>query len=367
MNKKMQTWLKLARQSARREGRLFPLDAGRPTIIKEYCVLDIETIEINPKKPDPETSRTGLIGLLVVKGSVEGKQNRYYAFRPNEAEKFLRRIAKSRGPIVGFNTLNFDYRVLSRLFKIDMLIQRTVDLFPVVTESAGEMISLDKLSRANFETGKLLKGGSVSKLLAEKRWDEVAAYNKTDCVLTGRLYELMISDGRYRTSEKGNYSVDLRSHVVRAFAKQYPTLTSQEWRKNLKHLGQGYIVVRLKAGGIGYCIERLCVGCDARYKIKASFSMPPLKRYMPFPKCPLCRCRLVHPHAHDKLFSENIQFERVEGRMMRIDSTYCKKCQEPYSFVSEEFIRGGLLRADCGFEIRHVGDTAQIKYGLCRK
>ncbi len=91
--------------------------------------------------------------------------------------------------IVGFNLINFDYRVLKPYTSNDFSQLYTVDMLLHIRDRLGFRVSLDSLAHATLETGKSAEGLQAVKWFREGKMEELTAYCKDDVEITCCLYE----------------------------------------------------------------------------------------------------------------------------------------------------------------------------------
>ena len=91
--------------------------------------------------------------------------------------------------IVGFNLINFDYRVLKPYTPKDFSQLHTIDMLLHIRERLGFRVSLDSLAQATLGTGKSADGLQAIRWYREGKMEELKSYCKDDVEITYRLYE----------------------------------------------------------------------------------------------------------------------------------------------------------------------------------
>jgi len=91
--------------------------------------------------------------------------------------------------VIGFNLIQFDYRVLRPYTTKDFSQLKTIDMLLHIREKLGFRVSLDSLAQATLGTGKSADGLQAVKWYREGKMDALAAYCKDDVEITCRLYE----------------------------------------------------------------------------------------------------------------------------------------------------------------------------------
>ena len=91
--------------------------------------------------------------------------------------------------IVGFNLIQFDYRVLKPYTPKDFSQLKTIDMLLHVKNRLGFRVSLDSLAQATLGTGKSADGLQAIRWYREGKIDELISYCKDDVEITYNLYE----------------------------------------------------------------------------------------------------------------------------------------------------------------------------------
>ena len=101
------------------------------------------------------------------------------------------------GHIVGFNLLDFDYRVLAAYQPAvsELLRGKTVDILADVHRALGFRISLDDLARETLGRGKTGTGGQALQWWKQGQRDLVVQYCRSDVELTRDLYTHGVTHG----------------------------------------------------------------------------------------------------------------------------------------------------------------------------
>ena len=122
----------------------------------------------------------------------------YATYPPGSHWQFAQLMHK-RSPLVGFNNLAFDNRVLTAA-GLDIPTEGYYDLRAAILASLGDPyakgISLDALARANLGRGKSGDGALAPVLWQRGRRAAVAEYCHNDVTLTRGLWELVRTTGR---------------------------------------------------------------------------------------------------------------------------------------------------------------------------
>jgi DEAD/DEAH box helicase domain-containing protein len=91
--------------------------------------------------------------------------------------------------VVGFNVLNFDYKVLEAYTDEKFDRSRTVDMLDHIYKQLGFRVSLDKLATATLGSAKSADGLQAVRWYKEGRIQEILDYCQQDVEVTRQLYE----------------------------------------------------------------------------------------------------------------------------------------------------------------------------------
>jgi DEAD/DEAH box helicase domain-containing protein len=90
---------------------------------------------------------------------------------------------------VGYNLLNFDYRVLSAYSVLDLSQIPTLDMMVEIEKTLGMRLKLDSIAQATLGVGKTAEGMEALKWFQQERWSEIAEYCCYDVKVTRLLHE----------------------------------------------------------------------------------------------------------------------------------------------------------------------------------
>ncbi|MCP4672751.1 MAG: DEAD/DEAH box helicase, partial [Desulfobacula sp.] len=90
--------------------------------------------------------------------------------------------------IVGFNIIQFDYKVLSGLSDFDFYSLPTLDLLQKIHERLGYRLSLDRLASQTLGIGKSADGLMALKWWKQGKIDKILKYCRQDVKVTRDLY-----------------------------------------------------------------------------------------------------------------------------------------------------------------------------------
>lgn len=91
--------------------------------------------------------------------------------------------------VIGFNNLDFDYRVLAPYAGEDLgRVLSSFDILREVQKELGFRLSLDHLARETLGERKSASGLQAIKWFREGRWDELISYCRQDVEVTWNLF-----------------------------------------------------------------------------------------------------------------------------------------------------------------------------------
>ncbi|MFN7182290.1 MAG: ribonuclease H-like domain-containing protein [Planctomycetota bacterium] len=99
------------------------------------------------------------------------------------------KLASNTNKFIGFNILDFDYKMLGQYFNVSRFIPSSLDILKVVKKEAGRGYSLDKLSYATLGLRKNGDGYQAIKWFKKGDIGKIIDYCKNDVYLTYKLYE----------------------------------------------------------------------------------------------------------------------------------------------------------------------------------
>ena len=125
--------------------------------------------------------------------------DRHNAFREWFEEDAQALVGELSGfdSVVGFNILNFDYKVIAAYQPnvAGLLKRKTLDILDYVHRALGFRISLDNLSRATLGRGKTATGEKAVEWWRQGKRDLVIKYCRADVELTRDLYTHGVTHG----------------------------------------------------------------------------------------------------------------------------------------------------------------------------
>ncbi|MCX7823549.1 MAG: DUF1998 domain-containing protein [Syntrophobacterales bacterium] len=119
----------------------------------------------------------------------------FIIYPEDEMERLIRQLTEY-DLIVGFNILDFDYRVLSYYTDVDLRKHLpTLDILKDVYLSIGRRISLEHLASVNIKEQKTANGIQAVQWFREGRWDDLVDYCRRNVMITRKLFYKGLSEG----------------------------------------------------------------------------------------------------------------------------------------------------------------------------
>lgn len=187
----------------------------------------VEVMEVKSEEPRPparpwgvfdlETQRLAadvggwrnvrLMGLSV--GVVyDGPEDAYLSYTEDRAGELIDELS-SLPLVVGFNVINFDYRVLTAYTNLDFSKLPTLDLLADIHSNYGFRIKLDTLARHTLGQSKSADGLKAVEWFRNGELDRVIEYCKKDVEVTRNLFEFGLENGHV-VAERSGHLVKLR-------------------------------------------------------------------------------------------------------------------------------------------------------------
>jgi hypothetical protein len=274
---------------------------------EEVCVLDIETLGTNPDRHGIACIGTKkFVRSTGRKSPLDGPEYApvgYQCFVPegippltasepriHTGPEALVTLAQTlndvRGPIVGHNILDFDYRFLHGRIDLSAVVPKTVDTLHILWECSGRELrglSLDALSGPS--RGKPTKAATVPKMWRDGDHAAVIAYNENDCDLTMDLWWRLTTRKFFPVFGPlpGKELVSLREKDDEVMVGRRPQFTFNEW---VSQVGS----------------EKTCGICGRKVKQRLMYSRSPRQE-------PMCGSCVRNRRAYEKRLMD----ERLAG------------------------------------------------------
>ncbi len=141
------------------------------------------------------------------------KDDQYEIYLEDEADALVAQLSRA-DLIVGYNLIDFDYRVLSAYTLIDLTQFPTLDIMVEVEKKLGFRIKLDSLSEATIGVGKTADGLDAIRWFDSGEWEKIAEYCCYDVKVTKLVHEFAIQHKKLfyfekNTKELRELSIDI--------------------------------------------------------------------------------------------------------------------------------------------------------------
>jgi hypothetical protein len=217
---------------------------------QKICVLDLEgRVRSFDRAEDTELWFVGTQQYTLMGSGYRASKHRVWL--PNALSALENYLQAFPGVIIGQNIFKFDYRVLGRLINLFGIIEKTVDTLAlcwwkrwhVAFDPKPDMprflsweigpevkgLSLDKLSRSNFNTGKTFDGRLLRQIWKTDQ-SAVFRYNANDCALTRRLWLHLVTQKSLKIPDGANgRTFTLSNREVSVARGTEPWITFPEW------------------------------------------------------------------------------------------------------------------------------------------
>lgn len=170
---------------------------------RHYVVFDVET-----RRSAAEVGGWHKAGQMGVSVTVlyDSLADDYFSYSQNELPALFERL-RAAETVVGFNSLRFDYAVLTPFAPFELRALPSLDLLQRIKERLNYRISLDNLGQATLGEPKSADGLQALQWWKEGRCEEIAAYCRKDVDLTRRLYLFGLREGYLLFTNKAGQRV----------------------------------------------------------------------------------------------------------------------------------------------------------------
>ena len=168
-----------------------------------FVVFDVET-----RRSAAEVggwNRADHMGVSVAV-AYDSRADDYFSYRQEELPALFERL-HGADLVVGFNSLRFDYAVLSPFAPFDLRSLPSLDLLQRVSERLNYRLSLDNLGQATLGEPKSADGLQALQWWKEGRLEDIATYCRKDVDITRRLYLHGLEQGFLLFSNKAGSRV----------------------------------------------------------------------------------------------------------------------------------------------------------------
>lgn len=168
-----------------------------------FLVFDVET-----RRAAAEVGgwhKAGDMGVSVAV-AYDSRADDFFTYSQDELPALFERM-RAAGLVVGFNSLRFDYAVLTPFAPFDLRGLPSLDLLQRIKERLSYRISLDNLGQATLNEPKSADGLQALRWWKEGKTEEIAVYCRKDVNLTRRLYLYGLEHGHLLFTNKGGARV----------------------------------------------------------------------------------------------------------------------------------------------------------------
>lgn len=151
---------------------------------RNFVVFDVET-----RRSAAEVggwNRADRMGVSIAV-AYDSKADDYFAYQQEELPALFEKL-RVADLVVGFNSLRFDYAVLSTFAPFDLRRLPSLDLLQRVYERLSYRLPLDNLGQATLNEPKSASGLQALEWWKEGRLDDITTYCRKDVDITRRLY-----------------------------------------------------------------------------------------------------------------------------------------------------------------------------------
>lgn len=164
----------------------------KPELETNIVFLDVETQFLAEEVGGWGNAHLMRVSVAVVYDESVGS---FLTYREHEIEKLLEKLTQC-DLVIGFNILDFDYKVLSPYarFNLSQSIP-TLDLLKDIRQNIGRRISLDHLAAVNIGENKIADGIQAVKWFREGNWKKLVDYCCHDVMITRKLFYKGLKEG----------------------------------------------------------------------------------------------------------------------------------------------------------------------------
>jgi DEAD/DEAH box helicase domain-containing protein len=121
----------------------------------------------------------------------------FEVFREDEAEELADRLYSAK-LVIGYNVIDFDYRVLKPYTPLDFAEVDTLDMMKSIEEVLNQRIRLDDVASATVDASKSADGLQAVRWYKEGKIDQIADYCREDVRITSKVYRFGKEHGYVR-------------------------------------------------------------------------------------------------------------------------------------------------------------------------
>lgn len=144
------------------------------------------------------------------------REDKFYSFTEKQVPELIEKL-KEATLIVGFNIVNFDYRVIQPYTDFDLSTLKTYDILTEVYKKLGYRISLQNFAEATLGSSKSADGVQSVEWFKAGEIEKVREYCQKDVEVTRDLYLYLRENGKlvyYDKRDNGFMTVNLETNNV---------------------------------------------------------------------------------------------------------------------------------------------------------
>lgn len=138
------------------------------------------------------------------------REDKFYSFTEKQVPELIEKL-KEATLVVGFNIINFDYRVLQPYTGFDLNTLKTYDILTEVYKKLGYRISLQNFAEATLGSSKSADGVKAVEWYRAGELEKVIEYCKRDVIITRDIFYYIQKLGylKYRDKSRDIKTIEL--------------------------------------------------------------------------------------------------------------------------------------------------------------
>jgi len=208
---------------------------------KNLIFFDLET-----KRGSAQVGWSRIASMGLSLAATYSERDGYQTFLHDQVQSLIGYL-KSADAVVGFNHVEFDYKVLSAYTDDDLRTLNNIDMFLIIYNKTGRRISLDKLAQESLGRSKSGDGLDALQWYKEGRFDLIEEYCRDDVAITRDLYYWGCDKGfvSYLDQEGViNVAVDWRysSDRLQIMEPPYKDRLERDFLQTINDLGEEFVL-----------------------------------------------------------------------------------------------------------------------------
>lgn len=167
--------------------------------MKDKIIFDIETKNTFDDVGGRDNIEKLEVSLI---GAYSYNQDKYFAFRDNEIDKFGP-LLQNAGLVIGFASNRFDLPVLKKYYPFNVMALPKLDLLEEIEFAYGARISLSLVAQTNLNNiDKIGKGLDAIEYYKKGDWEALEKYCLQDVKVTKEVYDFIKNNGYLHIPQK---------------------------------------------------------------------------------------------------------------------------------------------------------------------